>query len=93
MKKYLEIIGVPVPYNEGFGKVRGEDSQLSINTTRMATMYKVITKTVFYDCWRHLYHNESGQGLTPLDQMSANIYLNDCLIADEKKIKKHLGLV
>lgn len=93
LKKYLEIMKISLPYNENFGHLRGEDSQLSINSTRMDTMYKIITKTVFYDCWRHLYHNNTGKPFDMLNQQSAVIYLNDCLIADEKKIKNYLGFV
>jgi len=91
LQKYMDIMQIDAPYNENFGNFRGEDSQLSINSTRLFTIYRLINKHIFYDCWRHLYHENTGKALNPLDQQSAIVYLNDCLIHDEKKIKDYLG--
>ena len=87
LEKYMKIMGQDTLYNEGFESWGGEDSMLSITSTKMVA-YKLLKKIYFYDSWNHLWHEREVDkpGFDRKQQRKNVELLNNQLIHNEKKI-------
>ena len=90
LEKYMQIMGQDKLYNEGFKSWGGEDSMLSITSTKM-TAYKLLKKVYFYDSWNHLWHErEVDKPDFDRKQQRKNVeLLNNQLICNERKIVRY----
>lgn len=88
LQKYMEILKQETLYNENFTGWGGEDSLLSITSTKMVT-YKIIKKVFIYNAWNHLWHEREPDKLTfDKKQQQKNVeFLNNQLIHNETKIR------
>ena len=87
---YMKILKQDDLYNEDFVGWGGEDSLLSITSTKMM-QYGVIKKIYFYDAWNHLHHTRDvDKPEFDRKQQQKNVeLLNNRVIHNDTKIREH----
>lgn len=90
LEMYMKILKQDTLYNERFAQHGGEDSLLSITSTKMVA-YKLLKKIYFYDAWNHLWHEkETDKPDFDKRQYQKNVeLLNNQLLYNERKIRDY----
>jgi len=92
LEKYMNILKLDKLYNENFLGWGGEDSMLSITSSKMMA-HGILKKVYFYDAWEHLFH-EREVDKTNFDrrQQEKNvILLNNQLILNDNRIREYMS--
>lgn len=89
LELYMDILGLVDLYDERFAGWGGEDSMLSITSSKMQP-YGLFKKIYFYDAWQHMHHvREMEKPDFDKRQQQKNLEtLNNQMIRNENLIRK-----